>query len=351
MLGVGETLDRPAAALRRARDDVRRGGASSATRPARSAASTRRSPIRRLRRVLQPRRPRSRVVTPSGSRRRSAARSAARDRSRPTARPSASCSRTSPAATRARRADPRGRRRRALRQRLPRRRGRPHARRARDGRRRGPDADPPARHGRRLPTPPSIDRLDGLARRELPSLGSARACSLVGNTPLVELPRISPKPAVRLYAKLEGQNPSGSIKDRVAKAMIETAEASGELQPGGSCSSRRAATPGISLALVAKLKGYPLTCVMPENATEERRRLLRLYGAEIVDSPGDEGSNGAVRARARAGARATRATSCRSSTANEANPRAHYEGTGRRDRGGARPRRRARRRASAPAAR
>ena len=118
--------------------------------------------------------------------------------------------------------------------------------------------------------------------------------SLVGNTPLVELSRFSPGP-VRLYAKLEGQNPTGSIKDRVAKAMIEAAEAVGELEPGRRLLEPTSGNTGISLALVAKLKGYPLTCVMPANATPERRRLLELYGAEIVESPGEEGSNGAVR--------------------------------------------------------
>ena len=118
---------------------------------------------------------------------------------------------------------------------------------------------------------------------------------LIGDTPLVELPRLSPSPAVRLYAKLEGANPTGSIKDRVALAMIEAAEASGELQPGRALLEPTSGNTGISLAMVAKLKGYPLTCVMPENATEERRRLLRIYGASIVDSPAAEGSNGAVR--------------------------------------------------------
>src|SRR5438874_11820004 len=118
---------------------------------------------------------------------------------------------------------------------------------------------------------------------------------LVGGTPLVELPGLAPKPSVRLYAKLEGQNPTGSIKDRVAKAMIEAAEASGELEPGRRLLEPTSGNTGISLALVAKLKGYPLTCVLPENATEERKRLLELFGAELVFSPGEEGSNGAVR--------------------------------------------------------
>jgi [CysO sulfur-carrier protein]-thiocarboxylate-dependent cysteine synthase len=150
---------------------------------------------------------------------------------------------------------------------------------------------------------------------------------LVGSTPLVELPRLSPKPAVRLYAKLEGQNPTGSIKDRVAKAMIEAAEASGELEPGRELLEPTSGNTGISLALVAKLKGYPLTCVMPENATEERRRLLRLYGARIVDSPGDQGSNGAVRLALELAEREPRYF-MPFQYANEANPRAHYEGTG-----------------------
>src|SRR5882672_11555732 len=106
---------------------------------------------------------------------------------------------------------------------------------------------------------------------------------------------MSPKPTVQIYAKLEGQNPTGSIKDRVAKAMIEAAEAAGELEPGRELLEPTSGNTGISLALVAKLKGYPLTCVMPENATEERRRLLEIYGARIVESPAAEGSNGAVR--------------------------------------------------------
>jgi cysteine synthase B len=150
---------------------------------------------------------------------------------------------------------------------------------------------------------------------------------LVGNTPLVELRRLSPKPAVRIYAKLEGQNPTGSIKDRVAKAMIEDAEASGELTPGRELLEPTSGNTGISLALIAKLKGYPLTCVMPENATEERRRLLRLYGATIVDSPGDQGSNGAVRLALELAEENPRYF-MPFQYANPANPRAHYEGTG-----------------------
>ena len=147
---------------------------------------------------------------------------------------------------------------------------------------------------------------------------------LVGNTPLVEL---KPVGDVQVYAKLEGQNPTGSIKDRIAKAMIEAAEASGELEPGRELLEPTSGNTGISLALVAKLSGYPLTCVMPENATDERKRLLRLFGANIIFSPGDEGSNGAVRLALELAEREPRYF-MPFQYANEANPRAHYEGTG-----------------------
>jgi cysteine synthase B len=147
---------------------------------------------------------------------------------------------------------------------------------------------------------------------------------LVGNTPLVELKQAGD---VQIYAKLEGQNPTGSTKDRVAKSMIEAAEASGELEPGRELLEPTSGNTGISLALVAKLKGYPLTCVMPENATEERKRLLRLFGAEIVFSPPGEGSNGAVRLALDLAEREPRYF-MPFQYANEANPRAHYDGTG-----------------------
>ena len=150
---------------------------------------------------------------------------------------------------------------------------------------------------------------------------------LVGSTPLVELSRLSPKPAVRLYAKLEGQNPTGSIKDRVAKAMIEAAEAAGELEPGRPLLEPTSGNTGISLALVAKLRGYPLTCVMPANVTEERRRLLALYGARIVDSPPEEGSNGAVRLALELAERDP-SFFMPFQYANAANPQAHFDGTG-----------------------
>jgi cysteine synthase B len=138
---------------------------------------------------------------------------------------------------------------------------------------------------------------------------------------------VTPRPGVRLYAKLEGQNPTGSIKDRVAKAMIETAEAAGELQPGRELLEPTSGNTGISLALIAKLKGYPLTCVLPENATEERRLLLHLYGAKIVDSPAEEGSNGAVRFALELAEREPKYF-MPFQYANPANPRAHYDGTG-----------------------
>src|SRR5881398_1851414 len=159
---------------------------------------------------------------------------------------------------------------------------------------------------------------------EMRSVVASSLLDLIGNTPLVEL---RPVGDVRVYAKLEGQNPTGSIKDRIAKAMIEAAEQSGELEPGRELLEPTSGNTGISLALVAKLKGYPLTCVMPENATEERKRLLRLFGATIVFSPPSEGSNGAVRAALELAEREPRYF-MPFQYANEANPRAHYEGTG-----------------------
>ena len=108
----------------------------------------------------------------------------------------------------------------------------------------------------------------------------------VGNTPLVGLPRLSPSPDVRLWAKLEDRNPTGSIKDRPALKMIEQAEKDGVLRPGCTILEPTSGNTGISLAMAAKLKGYRLVCVMPENTSEERRQLLRMWGAEIVSSPG-----------------------------------------------------------------
>ena len=145
---------------------------------------------------------------------------------------------------------------------------------------------------------------------------------LIGSTPLVELRRLSP-PGRTIYAKLEGQNPTGSIKDRVALAMVEAAS----LEPGAELLEPTSGNTGISLALVAKLKGLRLTCVMPANATPERRALLAAYGASIVESPGELGSNGAVRMAQELVATEPRYTML-FQYANEANPRAHYEGTG-----------------------
>ena len=117
----------------------------------------------------------------------------------------------------------------------------------------------------------------------------------VGGTPLVGLPRLSPSPDVRLWAKLEDRNPTGSVKDRPALAMIEAAEADGSLQPGATILEPTSGNTGISLAMAAKLKGYRLICVMPENTSPERSQLLRMWGAEIVPSPAAGGSNEAVR--------------------------------------------------------
>jgi [CysO sulfur-carrier protein]-thiocarboxylate-dependent cysteine synthase len=145
---------------------------------------------------------------------------------------------------------------------------------------------------------------------------------LIGNTPLVALRQLSP-PGRTIYAKLEGQNPTGSIKDRIALAMVDAAN----LEPGQELLEPTSGNTGISLALVAKLRGYKLTCVMPANATPERRLVLELYGAAIVDSPANEGSNGAVRLAQEMAAADDRYVML-FQYANEMNPRAHYDGTG-----------------------
>ncbi len=150
----------------------------------------------------------------------------------------------------------------------------------------------------------------------------------IGNTPLVELPSFSPKPGVRIWAKLEGANPSGSVKDRIALAMFDAAEAQGELFPG---TARVVIEPtsgntGISLAMICGRKGYNLKVVMPENVTPERTQLLRMYGAEIVYSPGDQGSNGAV-AMALEMAESDASYYMPYQYGNAANPLAHYNGT------------------------
>ena len=148
----------------------------------------------------------------------------------------------------------------------------------------------------------------------------------IGNTPLVELPRLSPKPGVRIWAKLEGRNPTGSVKDRIAKYMLEDAEAQGAIEPGQTILEPTSGNTGISLGMVCSRKGYPLKVVMPDNVTEERSTLLRMYGAEIEYSEGAKGSNGAVEM-ALAMAEADASYYMPYQYGNEANPRAHYEGT------------------------
>ena len=117
----------------------------------------------------------------------------------------------------------------------------------------------------------------------------------VGHTPLVGLPRLSPSPQVRLWAKLEDRNPTGSIKDRAALSMLDAAEASGDLKPGSTILEPTSGNTGISLAMAAKVRGYHLICVMPENTSPERRQLLEMWGAKIISSPAAGGSNEAVR--------------------------------------------------------
>jgi [CysO sulfur-carrier protein]-thiocarboxylate-dependent cysteine synthase len=148
----------------------------------------------------------------------------------------------------------------------------------------------------------------------------------IGNTPLIELKRLSPKPGVRVWAKLESRNPTGSIKDRVALAMIEDAEEKGAIEPGHTILEPTSGNTGISLAMICSRKGYPLKVVMPDNVTAERTQLLRMYGAEIVYSPGEQGSNGAV-AMALDMAESDPSYYMPYQYGNEANPRAHYEGT------------------------
>ena len=150
---------------------------------------------------------------------------------------------------------------------------------------------------------------------------------LIGDTPLVDISPLSPNRDVRILAKLEGQNPGGSTKDRIALAMVEAAVKDGVLMPGQPLIEPSSGNTGIGLALVCKLKGHPLKIVMPENVSPERTQLLRIFGAEIVYSPGNEGSNGAVRMAQRMADDDPDAAFLYQ-YANDANPRAHYEGTG-----------------------
>ncbi len=148
----------------------------------------------------------------------------------------------------------------------------------------------------------------------------------IGNTPLVELKRFSPKPGVRIWAKLESQNPTGSVKDRVARALIEDAEEKGAIGPGQTVIEPTSGNTGISLAMICRRKGYPLRVVMPDNVTPERTQLLQMYGAEIVYSEGSKGSNGAVELALDLAA-ADSSLYMPYQYGNAANPRAHYEGT------------------------
>jgi len=148
----------------------------------------------------------------------------------------------------------------------------------------------------------------------------------IGNTPLVELKRLSPKPGVRIWAKLESHNPTGSVKDRVARALIEDAEEKGLIGPGQTILEPTSGNTGISLAMICSRKGYPVKVVMPENVTPERTQLLQMYGAEIVYSPGDKGSNGAVEM-ALDMAEKDASYYMPYQYGNQANPLAHYNGT------------------------
>ena len=148
----------------------------------------------------------------------------------------------------------------------------------------------------------------------------------IGNTPLVELPRLAPKPEVRVFAKLEGQNPTGSVKDRVAKSMVDRAEAEGMIAPGQKVMEPTSGNTGISLAMICRRKGYPFVAVMPDNVTAERTQLLRMFGAEIVYSEGAKGSNGAVEMALEMAERDA-SLYMPYQYGNEANPDAHYNGT------------------------
>src|SRR6187549_3773475 len=147
----------------------------------------------------------------------------------------------------------------------------------------------------------------------------------IGNTPLVELKTLAPKPEVRIYAKLEGRNPTGSVKDRVARSMIERAEAESAIEAGQTILEPTSGNTGISLAMICRRKGYPLKVVMPDNVTKERTQLLEMYGAEIVYSEGAKGSNGAVEVALEMAEDSRYYMPYQ--YGNEANPLAHYNGT------------------------
>jgi cysteine synthase len=150
---------------------------------------------------------------------------------------------------------------------------------------------------------------------------------MIGNTPVVDVSNLSPNPNVRILAKMEMQNPFGSVKDRIAKSMIEAAEADGRLQPGQTIIEPSSGNTGIALAAIAQMRGYPIKIMMPTSVSIERRQMLEIFGAEIILTPGEEGSNGAV-SRAKALAAEHPDWYFPYQYANDANPRAHFEGTG-----------------------
>ncbi len=165
------------------------------------------------------------------------------------------------------------------------------------------------------------------ATTRLQGLVNASVLDLIGNTPMVDVSVLSPNPRVRILGKMEMQNPFGSVKDRIAKAMIEDAERRGLLAPGQTILEPSSGNTGIALAAIASIKGYPIKIMMPESVSIERRQMLEVFGAEIILTPGEEGSNGAV-GRATALAAEHPDWYFPYQYANDNNPRAHYEGTG-----------------------
>ena len=161
----------------------------------------------------------------------------------------------------------------------------------------------------------------------MPALVNESVLDMIGNTPMVDVSVLSPNPRVRILGKMEMQNPFGSVKDRIAKAMIEDAERRGLLAPGQTILEPSSGNTGIALAAIASIKGYPIKIMMPESVSIERRQMLEVFGAEIILTPGEEGSNGAV-ARATALAAEHPDWYFPYQYANDNNPRAHYEGTG-----------------------
>lgn len=176
-------------------------------------------------------------------------------------------------------------------------------------------------------TPPAAAAHTTSPHATLAGSRHASVLDMIGNTPVVDVSVLSPNPAVRILAKMEMQNPFGSVKDRIAKAMIEAAERDGSLRPGQTILEPSSGNTGIALAAIARIKGYPIKIMLPTSVSIERRQMLEVFGAEIILTPGEEGSNGAV-ARARTLAAEHPDWFFPYQYANDANPRAHYEGTG-----------------------